>query len=77
MDSYRVIELLEYIKTFDEHNSGATKIALDKAIESVIKIQKIEEAIEHAKQIASGSYVDVIAYADIKNILGGKYDRTY
>lgn len=32
MDSYRVVELLEYIKTFDEHSSGATKIALDKAI---------------------------------------------
>ena len=72
MDSYRVIELLEYIKTFDEHNSGATKIALDKAIESVMKIQKIEEAREYAKKIASGSYVDVIAYSHIEDILDGK-----
>ena len=69
MDSYRVIELLEYIKTFDEHNAGATKIALDEAIESVTKIQKIREAIEYANKIASGTLVDVCAYAEIKKIL--------
>lgn len=69
MDSYRTVELLEYIKTFDEHSSGATRIALDNAIESVIKIQKMKKAIEYAEEIASGSYIDVIAYADIKKIL--------
>ena len=72
MDNYRVVELLKYIKTFDEHSSGATKIALDKAIESVIKIQKIKEAIEDTKKNASGSYVDIIAYSKINKILDGK-----
>lgn len=51
MDNYRVVELLEYIKTFDEHSSGATKITLDKAIESVMKIQKIEEAEEKFQEL--------------------------
>ena len=45
MDSYRVIELLEYIKTFDEHKSGATKIALDKAIESIKFNLRAEELL--------------------------------
>lgn len=35
MDAYKTIEMLQYIKTFDEHNSGATKIAIDNAIEAI------------------------------------------
>ena len=37
MTAERAIELLEYIKTFDGMDFGATKIALDMAIESLGK----------------------------------------
>ncbi len=46
MDSYRVIELLEYIKTFDEHNYGATKIALDEAIQYIKFGLRAEELLK-------------------------------
>lgn len=71
MDRCKTIELLEYIKTSDEHNSGATKIALDEAIKCIVKIQEIEEAIEDTKRVAGGSYVAIIAYSRIKDILNG------
>lgn len=51
MDSYRVIELLEHIKTFDEHNSGADKIALDKAIEAIKFNLRAEELLKACTQL--------------------------
>lgn len=35
MDDIKVIETLEYIKTFDEQSYGAHRIAVDKAIEAI------------------------------------------
>lgn len=37
MDEYKAIELLNYIKTFDGCDYGATKIAIDKGIEALEK----------------------------------------
>lgn len=35
MNDTKIIETLEYIKTFEEQSYGANKIALDKAIEAI------------------------------------------
>ncbi|MBQ8234967.1 MAG: hypothetical protein IJZ36_05250 [Bacilli bacterium] len=69
MDSLKVVGLLEYIKTFDNLNSGATGIALDKAIESVKKLEQIKEIIK-TSNCSSGeqSDSDNIIYA-ISNVL--------
>lgn len=47
MDKMRVIQLLEYIQTFDEHKSGATKIAIDEAIKTIGENMKIKEDLKY------------------------------
>ena len=72
MDNYRTIELLEYIKTFDEHNSGATKIALDNAIEYIKFGLRAEELLKACVELLNkqneSSYVlnllDELIYYD-------------
>lgn len=72
MDNYRTIELLEYIKTFDEHNSGATKIALDNAIEYIKFGSRAEELLKACVELLNkqneSSYVlnllDELIYYD-------------
>lgn len=35
MNNYKAIQMLEYVKTFDEHSSGATNIAINKGIRAL------------------------------------------
>ena len=64
MDNKRVIELLSYIKTFDGMDYGATKLALDKAIESIEKLEKINELLVGEKESE-----DKLSYCDLENII--------
>ena len=46
MDNIKAIQLLEYIKTFDNLDFGATKIAIDKGIDAIKKIEKLEKMVK-------------------------------
>lgn len=46
MDSFKIIGLFEYIKSFDKHNSSAISIALDEAIKSIKFSLRAEELLK-------------------------------
>lgn len=62
------------IKHFEEEkkeygNPSIFADCCDIAIESIKKIQEIEEAINKTKRCVSSAYVDIIAYAKIEKII--------
>ena len=75
MDNTRVIELLNYIQTFDGMDYGATKIALNKAIESIEKLDKITEIMEKYEKTfdwgCNDSIHPIVAHA-VYGVITGK-----